>query len=187
MTTETVDLAPLNARMEEHTLELREVRNQIANIIGGRSRSRPAHDPASAFAAILKMVADDPGQNRALADVIGTSPGQRRRVDPGRVEHGADRPAQHSPPPVQCSGHGPVPPSSGYGIAFPKITTHTQVAKRTAEKAEAATREAIISAVTFAMEWFAGAVDVSLELISQSDPSVGGSDRLRPASTSTRS
>ena len=30
----------------------------------------------------------------------------------------------------------------------------------------------IVASVTFPMEWFAGAVDVSLELISQSDPSV---------------
>ena len=63
-------------------------------------------------------------------------------------------------------------PSSGYGIAFPKITQHTQVAKRTVEKAEAATRELLVTSGSYTMEWFAGAVDVSLELISQSDPSV---------------
>ena len=44
VTTETVDLAPLNARMEEHSLELREVRNQIANIITGAPQRRTADD-----------------------------------------------------------------------------------------------------------------------------------------------
>ena len=76
VTTETVDLAPLNARMEEHTAELREVRNQIANIISRRSGSRTAHDPASLRSLpSSKWSLTIQWQNRALADVIGTSPG----------------------------------------------------------------------------------------------------------------
>ena len=46
-------------------------------------------------------------------------------------------------------------------------------------KTEVATRELIVASVTFPMEWFAGAVDVSLELISQSDPSVRRGGRRR--------
>ena len=63
--------------MEEHTVELREVRNQIANIITGAPEVVPPMTLHAAFATILKMVADNPGQNRALADVIGTAPATR--------------------------------------------------------------------------------------------------------------
>ena len=169
--TETFDLTPINARMEEHTLELREVRNQIANIITGAPVAEPPMSLHAALGAVLKMVADDPGQNRALADVIGTSPGNASGLI--RDAWNTELIGQLNTLRPLFSAAGTVQfPSAGYGIAFPKITTHTQVAKRTAEKAEAATREAIIAAVTFPMEWFAGAVDVSLELISQSDPSV---------------
>ena len=58
--TETVDLAPLEARMEEHTTELREVRNQIANIISDAPVAVPPMSLHAAFAALLKMVADGP-------------------------------------------------------------------------------------------------------------------------------
>ena len=46
VSTETLDLAPLNARMEEHSVELREVRNEIANYLHRPSRSGSADDPA---------------------------------------------------------------------------------------------------------------------------------------------
>ncbi len=171
VTTETVDLAPLNARMEEHTLELREVRNQIANIISDAPTVVPPMTLHAAFASILKMVADNPKQNFALADVIGTSPGNASGLI--RDAWNTELIGQLNTLRPLFSAAGTVQfPSSGYGIAFPKVTTHTQVAKRTAEKVEAATRELIVSSVTFPMEWFAGAVDISLELLSQSDPSV---------------
>jgi hypothetical protein len=70
-----------------------------------------------------------------------------------------------------AAGDYPFPPS-GYGVSFPRITQHTQVAKRTAEKAAVATRELTVGPGVYNMEWFAGAVDVSLELISQSSPDV---------------
>ena len=170
-TTETFDLAPIEARMEEHTLEIREIRNEIGNYFAGAPSVTPPMTLHRAFATILRMVADDPGQNRALADVIGTSPGNASGLirDAWNTELigyvNALRPLFSAAGTAQF-------PSAGYGIAYPKVTTHSQVAKRTAEKAEAATRELIVSSVTFPMEWFAGALDISLELISQSDPSV---------------
>ena len=155
VTTETFDLAPINARMEEHTEELREVRNQIANIITGAPAVVPPMTLHAAFASILKMVADNPGQNRALADVIGTAPGNASGLirDAWNSELigyiNALRPL--------FSAAGTVAfPASGYGIQFPKITTHTQVAKRTGEKTEAASRELIVASGNYTMEWFAG-------------------------------
>ena len=140
-------------------------------MITGAPVAVPPMSLHAALGAVLKMVADNPKQNFALADVIGTSPGNASGLI--RDAWNTELIGQLNTLRPLFSAAGTVQfPSSGYGIAFPKITTHTQVAKRTAEKAEAASREAIISAVTFPMEWFAGAVDVSLELISQSDPSV---------------
>ena len=69
VSTETVDLAPLNARMEEHTAELREVRNQIANIISEAPGSCTADDSACSVRCRLE---DGGGQSVA-------EPGARRR------------------------------------------------------------------------------------------------------------
>ena len=137
-TTETFDLAPIEARMEEHTLEIREIRNEIGNYFAGAPSVTPPMTLHRAFATILRMVADDPGQNRALADVIGTSPGNASGLirDAWNTELigyvNALRPLFSAAGTAQF-------PSAGYGIAYPKVTTHSQVAKRTAEKAEAAT------------------------------------------------
>ena len=72
--TETVDLAPLEARMEEHTTEMREVRNQIANIITDVPVAGTAHvAPCSVRCSPENGGGGSEYQNRALADVIGTS------------------------------------------------------------------------------------------------------------------
>ena len=159
--TETVDLTPLNARMEAHSVELREIRNEIGNYFAGVvPEVVPPMTMHRAFATLLQMVADNPKQNFALADVIGTSPGNASGLirDAWNTELigyvNALRPLFSAAGTAQF-------PSAGYGIAYPKVTTHSQVAKRTAEKAEAATRELIVSSVTFPMEWFAGALDIS--------------------------
>ena len=180
--TETIELvepdpvpdvrAEIAVLREEQETGFREMRSHMANLAlaSGPDPVKPMSVHA-AFGELLKMVAEDPHQNRALADVIGTSPGNASGLI--RDAWNTELIGQLNTLRPLFSAAGTVTfPSTGYGIAFPKITTHTQVAKRTAEKAEAATREAIIAAVTFPMEWFAGAVDVSMELLSQSDPSV---------------
>lgn len=68
-------------------------------------------------------------------------------------------------------------PDHGYNIVFPNTTQRTSVAIRGAEseKGEAASQAYTADQVTFAMNWFAGAVDVSMELISQAtNPAVMG-------------
>ena len=74
------------------------------------------------------MVADDPDQNRALADVIGTSPGNASGLirDAWNTELIGQL---NSLRPLFCAAGTAQFPESGYGIAFPKMTTHTQVAK----------------------------------------------------------
>jgi HK97 family phage prohead protease len=148
----------------------REVRNMIANVHLG-DPAIPERSVQSYLAEMLVTVAKSPGEKRALADVIGTAPGNASGlIYSQRVSEVLNAIAGLRP---LFDAAGKVPfPSSGYGLNFPRITQHTQVAKRTAEKAEAASRELTLDQGQFAMEWFAGAVDVSLELIAQSDPSV---------------
>ncbi len=172
---ETQDLGWIEERFDDQSAqfreELRAVRNEIANIVTGVPEVVPPMTLLEAYTEVLRLVADNPGENHALADVIGTAPGNAS---------GLIRDAWVTELIGYVNGLRPLFsaagtvgfPSSGYGIAFPKVTQHTQVAKRTGEKTEVASRELTVAPVTFAMEWFAGAVDVSLELISQSDPSV---------------
>jgi HK97 family phage prohead protease len=167
-----VDLSPIEQRLDAHAEELREVRNQLGNITTTEAgKPKLPMTLSAAYATLLQMVARQPMENRALADVIGTAPGNAS----GLIRDAfisellgvldVQRPLFSAAGTVQF-------PSAGYGIAFPQITQHTLVGKRGAEKTEIPSRELIVGGVTFPMEWFAGGVDVALELIAQSDPSV---------------
>lgn len=63
-------------------------------------------------------------------------------------------------------------PSAGYTLTIPKITQHTEVAARGTEKTAIPTRALETSSDTYTAEWYAGGVDIALELLWQSDPSV---------------
>ena len=167
-----IDLAPLEHRIEELTIEQREMRNHLANLPGGGMA--PPVPPMSlhrAFAELLIMVAEHPAENRALADVIGAAPGNASGLIRDQFVSELLGILNVNRPLFAAAGTVGFP-SSGYGIGFPQITQHTLVGKRGAEKTPIPTRELIVGGVTFPMEWFAGGVDVALELISQSDPSV---------------
>ena len=166
-----VDLSGIETRLDTQSTELREVRNQIANIVLTEPSVTPPMTFTEAFGVLLKQVADNPAENRALADVVGTAPGNASALI--RDQWISEIVGYINALRPLFSAAGSVPfPSSGYGIAFPRITQHTTVAKRGAEKTPIPTRELILDAGNFPMEWFAGGVDVALELISQSDPSV---------------
>lgn len=55
-------------------------------------------------------------------------------------------------------------PRSGYA-KIPVVTQHTEVAARTAQKAEANSRKMIVTTESFEADWFDGAVDIALEVI----------------------
>lgn len=116
---------------------------------------------------------DTPYRTRALADVVGdlgTGDASGLLDDEYRAELIGYLDARR--PNIAAAGTVEFP-SSGYGITYPKKTQSTLVAKRgTGEKTEAPSRALQVTPVTFPMEWFAGGVDISLELIWQSDPSV---------------
>jgi len=63
-------------------------------------------------------------------------------------------------------------PAAGNNLEVPRETQETLVAKRTAEKAAANSRAFQAVTNSFPIQWFDGAVDVSYEIISQSDPSI---------------
>jgi HK97 family phage prohead protease len=165
-----VDLSPLETRLDGFGADLREVRSQLAHISLGKSQPEPPMTVREAFGEIVRLVAKDRNQ-RALADVIGTSPGNASGLIHDQWTAEVLGILNSLRPMFSAAGTVGFP-SSGYGLGFPRITQHTTVAKRTAEKAEVASRELTVGSTVFAMEWFAGAVDVSLELISQSEPSV---------------
>ena len=166
-----LDLAPLESRMEELAIEQREMRNHLANIVGVPAPVEAPMSLHAAFAQLLIMVAEHPAENRALADVIGTAPGNASGLIRDQMVSELLGILNSNRPLFSAAGSVGFP-SSGYGLAFPQITQHTLVAKRGAEKTAIPSRELIVGGVTYPMEWFAGGVDVALELISQSDPSV---------------
>lgn len=166
-----VDLGPLEQRMDSHDKELREVRNLISNI---RTVDMAVEKPMrleEAYAEMLLTVAKDRIHDRALADVIGTGTGNAEGLVYDQFVAELLGVVDARRPLFNAAGTVSFP-SSGYGLVFPRRTQSTLVAKRTAEKAEAASRELTVTQASYDMEWFAGAVDVSLELIAQSNPSV---------------
>ena len=63
-------------------------------------------------------------------------------------------------------------PATGHSLSVPNISQHTLVAARGAEKSEIPSAALTTDSETYSAAWFAGGVDVSLEVIWQSDPSV---------------
>jgi len=69
------------------------------------------------------------------------------------------------------TGSAPFP-SGGYGLVTPRRTQTTAVAEHTPEKSVAATQAYQVDQNNFDMKWFAGAVDISMQLIEQSNPAI---------------
>ncbi len=109
-------------------------------------------------------------ETRALADVV--SSGNAGALPPAWSNEMRDW-VDRSRPCVANAGSMPFP-SVGYTLTVPKILQHTTVAARGTEKTEVASQALTTGSDTFTAAWFAGAVDVALELIAQSDPAVAG-------------
>ncbi len=65
-------------------------------------------------------------------------------------------------------------PSAGYTLTVPKVLQNTTVAARGTEKTEVPSRAFTTGTDTFTAKWFAGAVDIAMELVMQSDPAIQG-------------
>jgi len=111
--------------------------------------------------------------NHALADVIGDlGSADASGIVPdfywaGGLQHMTDR----RRPLFATAGAAPFP-ASGNALVLPRVTQDTLVSTSAGEKAEANTRALQAVMESFEVVWFNGAVDVSLEIIAQSDPSV---------------
>ena len=63
-------------------------------------------------------------------------------------------------------------PTAGYSLTVPVISQRTLVGPRGTEKTEVPSRAMTTTSDTYTAKWFAGAVDVAIELIEQSSPAV---------------
>jgi phage head maturation protease len=96
------------------------------------------------------------------SDNLGVIPEMRSSTIIGVID--ASRPF------LESTTREPVPPA-GETWKFPKITQRPEVGKQTAEKDEVASQKTTITAVDFDMETYAGAGDLSIQLIKRSSPS----------------
>jgi phage head maturation protease len=95
------------------------------------------------------------------ADNLGVIPEMRSARIIGIIDN--------SRPFLESTTREPTPPA-GETWRFPKITQRPQVAEQAAEKDEVASRKTIIGSVPFEMQTFAGAGDLSIQLIKRSSP-----------------
>lgn len=134
---------------------------------------QPAHAPARTLGVVEAFVeqlraSSEGRQLRALADVINT--GNAGVLPPqwvSDVRNFVDTQRYMIPQAGQIAF-----PSSGYSLTIPKVLTHTLIAPRGAQKSEIPSRALTTGSDTYTATWYAGGVDVALELIWQSSPSV---------------
>ena len=103
---------------------------------------------------------------RELAEVVTTSnlgvvPDAFSSEIIGRIDEG--RPFLNSTRQIPA-------PASGMNLVMPKITQTPLVSKQAAEKDEVASRATAITTVDFPMETYAGAGDISIQLLKRSSP-----------------
>lgn len=155
--TREVDLAPITERLDQLEARMAERRTERPRTLGVRE----------AFVLQLQQSAES-RKLRALADVV--SAGNAGVLPPAwssEVVSYIDS-MRYMVPRTGSLGF----PATGHSISVPKITQHTLVGPRGAEKSEIPSRALTTGSDTYTASWYAGGVDVSLEVIWQSDPSV---------------
>jgi HK97 family phage prohead protease len=120
-------------------------------------------------ALVLQLTESGKAQKlRALDDVVSSGNAGILPPDWSREVRDALDTQRYAFPNVGAIGF----PTTGYTLTIPKITQHTEVAARGTEKTQVPSQPLTTSSDTYTAAWYAGAVDVALELIWQSDPSV---------------
>ena len=155
---EAVDLTPYATR------------EMLAELEGRMAAPTPPARPLGVVDGFTRMLADyaERRQTRALADVLssgnsGVLPPQWASEVLGYLDSSR----------YLFSAAGTVGfPSVGYSLTFPRIQQRTTVAARGTEKTEVASQAFQTTETTYTAAWFAGAVDVAVELIMQSDPAI---------------
>jgi HK97 family phage major capsid protein len=119
------------------------------------------------FALSLRDLAQH-RHTRALADVVS---GSNAGVLPPEWSNQVIRYVDARRPLIAASGKMGFP-TSGHTLTLPKMAQEALVGARGTEKTQVPTRALQTVSETFTAEWYAGAVDVAMELIAQSDPSI---------------
>ena len=127
----------------------------------------PVVQPRDALAMAVREFAST-GQRRALADVVSSG---NAGILPPDWDRAVLNVLDTRRPVIGASGSTSFP-VSGMTKDFPKVTQNTLVGARGTEKTEVPTQALTTATDQFTAGWFAGAVDVAIELIEQSDPSV---------------
>ena len=154
---DTIDLAPINDRLDALETRMADRAAPAPRTLGVRE------------ALVMQLRASAESRNlRALADVV--SSGNAGVLPPAwssEVVSYVDS-MRYMIPRAGSMGF----PSSGHSLSVPNIASHTLVAARGAEKSQIPSAALTTDSETYNAAWFAGGVDVSLEVIWQSDPSV---------------
>lgn len=153
----TVDLAPLNARLDQLEARALEVRQP----------EPPRLSVREAFA--LQFTASRPaGRLLALADVISSgNSGVLPPVWSSEVRNTLDGMRYLFPHVGKVAF-----PSSGYTLTLPKVINHTTVGPRGTEKTQIPSSALTTGQDIYSATWYAGGVDIALEVVLQSDPSI---------------
>jgi len=154
----TVDLTTITERLD--AIEAR------ASESGRTDRARTV-SVRDAFAAGILDYART-GQRRALADVVSSG---NAGILPPEWDRSVLSVLDTRRPLIGASGSTGFP-STGVTKTFPKVLTHTTVGARGTEKTQVPSSALTTGSDVYTAQWLAGAVDVAIELIAQSDPSV---------------
>lgn len=172
--TPVVDLAPISERIDQ--LEAR---------MSAPATSVPARALSVREALVMQLAdAKGAGRLRALADVVSSgNSGVLPLVWTSEVRNVLDS-MRYIFPRVGSMAF----PSSGYSLTLPKVVNHTTVGPRGTEKTQIPSSALTTGQDTYTATWYAGGVDVALELILQSDPAIQAvivDDMLRAYATVT--
>lgn len=154
---ETVDLAPITERLDQIESRMTAPAPAPATVVQVRDALAMA---VREFAAT--------GQRRALSDVVSSG---NAGILPPDWDRAVLNVLDTRRPVIGASGSTAFP-VSGMTKDYPRVTQNTLVGARGAEKSEVPSRALTTATDQFTAAWFAGAVDVAIELIEQSDPSV---------------
>lgn len=155
----TVDLAPITERIDQ--LEARMIAPQPT----------PARNLSVREAWVMQLTdARATGHLRAIADVL--SSGNAGALPPSWSSEvlGTINADRYLIPRLAKVGF----PSTGYVLTIPRVAQHTLVGPRGTEKTEIPSRALTTSSSNYTATWYAGGVDIALELIMQSDPAIYG-------------
>lgn len=180
ITTEITETREAVTDLEARTNETLEVLTAAVAEIRDRAPEttvvvEPEFTAAEVFEALTMRHLGAPIENRALADVVGdlgTADASGLSPDwywANGLQHNTDR----RRPMFSATGSAPFP-TYGNNLASAKVTQETDVAARAAQKGAANSQALQVSPTSFPITWFDGAVDIALELISQSSPEVTG-------------